>query len=215
MPLHAELRKSIFNVTVPPVIITYGLIFFCFWLYTGFTTTNFINWLLENTLTIPFLILLFYLYRWHKFSAWSVSFIFIFLMLHVYGSQHTYAENPFGYWLKDTLQLQRNHFDRLVHFGFGFLLAYPMHEICRTKYKLANWLTYFIPLELTFSLGALYEIAEWLVADTFFPTQGPAFLGMQGDLWDAQKDMALAVFGAIIMLAIVYIYQQHFERLKK
>jgi len=205
MPLYAESQKSLVNFTGSPVILLYGVLFVVFWLYTGFTTSNFINWLLENTLTLPFIVLLYYLYRWHQFSTWSVTLIFIFLMLHVYGSQHTYSENPFGFWLKDLFQLQRNHFDRLVHFGFGFLLAFPMHEISQTKFRIPVWLTYLIPIILTFTLGALYEIVEWIVADIFFPTQGAAFLGMQGDLWDAQKDMALAVIGAFLILLFTYL----------
>ena len=209
MPLYAESRKSIVSYSGSPFILLYGLLFVIFWLYTGFTTSNFVNWLLENTLTLPFLILLYFLYRWHRFSTWSVTFIFIFLMLHVYGSQHTYSENPFGFWLKDLLHLQRNHFDRLVHFGFGFLLAYPMHEIGRDKIKMPAWLTYLIPIVLTLALGALYEIVEWIVADIFFPTQGPAFLGMQGDLWDAQKDMALAVGGALLILLFTFFLRRN------
>jgi len=209
MPFYAENRKSLVNYTGSPVILLYGAIFVVFWLYTGFTTSNFVNWLLENTLTLPFIILLYYLYRWHHFPTWSVTFIFIFLMLHVYGSQHTYSENPFGFWLKDRLHLQRNHFDRVVHFGFGFLLAFPMHEICQTKFRIPVWLTYLVPLILTLSLGALYEIVEWIVADIFFPTQGPAFLGMQGDMWDAQKDMALAVLGAILVLLLAFLFRRN------
>jgi len=209
MPFYAESRKSFVNYTGSPVILLYGAIFVVFWLYTGFTTSNFVNWLLENTLTLPFIILLYYLYRWHHFSTWSVTFIFIFLMLHVYGSQHTYSENPFGFWLKDMLHLQRNHFDRVVHFGFGFLLAFPMHEICQTKFRIPVWLTYLVPLILTLSLGALYEIVEWIVADIFFPTQGSAFLGMQGDMWDAQKDMALAVLGAILVLLLAFLFRRN------
>ena len=209
MPFYAENRKSLVNYTGSPVILLYGAIFVVFWLYTGFTTSNFVNWLLENTLTLPFIILLYYLYRWHHFPTWSVTFIFIFLMLHVYGSQHTYSENPFGFWLKDRLHLQRNHFDRVVHFGFGFLLAFPMHEICQTKFRIPVWLTYLVPLILTLSLGALYEIVEWIVADIFFPTQGPAFLGMQGDMWDAQKDMALAVLGAFLVLLLAFLFRRN------
>jgi len=209
MPLYAESRKSFVSYSGSPFILLYGVLFVIFWLYTGFTTSNFVNWLLENTLTLPFLILLYFLYRWHRFSTWSVTFIFIFLMLHVYGSQHTYSENPFGFWLKDLLHLQRNHFDRLVHFGFGFLLAYPMHEIGRDKIKMPAWLTYLIPIVLTLALGALYEIVEWIVADIFFPTQGPAFLGMQGDLWDAQKDMALAVGGALLILLFTFFLRRN------
>ena len=208
MPLYAQSRKSFVNYTGSLVILWYSILFFIFWLYTGFTTSNFVNWLLENTLTLPFVILLYFLHRWHRFSTWSVTFIFVFLMLHVYGSQHTYSENPFGFWLKDVLHLQRNHFDRVVHFGFGFLLAYPMYEICRVKFKIPAWLTYLLPLILTLSLGALYEIVEWIVADLFFPTQGPAFLGMQGDIWDAQKDMALAVMGAFLILLFAFLLRR-------
>ncbi|MDB5264244.1 MAG: rane protein, partial [Adhaeribacter sp.] len=167
MAYKAETRPERDYIAAPTLIGFYAVIFAAFWGYTGFTTTNFTNWLLENTLTIPFIILLYYLHRWHKFSGLAISLIFVFLMLHVYGSQYTYADNPFGEWLKLQLNLQRNHFDRMVHFGFGFLLAYPLHEIFRYKLELANWLTYLLPLEITFSLSALYEVVEWLVADIF------------------------------------------------
>ena len=62
---------------------------------------------------------------------------------------------------------------------------------------------------MTLSLGALYEIVEWIVADIFFPTQGPAFLGMQGDMWDAQKDMALAVLGAFLVLLLAFLFRRN------
>ncbi|MGV3587773.1 MAG: DUF2238 domain-containing protein [Adhaeribacter sp.] len=208
MNYKAESRNGSNYMAAPTLIGVYACLFSAFWAYTGFTTSNFTNWLLENTLTIPFIILLYYLNRWHKFSTLAVSLIFIFLMLHVYGSQHTYAENPFGDWVKDQLNLQRNHFDRMVHFGFGFLLAYPMHEIFRYKLRLANWLTYLLPLEITFSLGALYEVVEWLVADIFFKEGGADFLGMQGDMWDAQKDIALAVLGTSIIMLHVFLVRK-------
>ena len=204
MAYKAETRTGSEFIAAPTIIGVYAFLFSAFWAYTGFTTSNFTNWLLENTLTIPFIILLYYLNRWHKFSTLAVSFIFIFLMLHVYGSQYTYAENPFGEWLKEWLNLERNHFDRIVHFGFGFLLAYPMHEIARSKLRLADWLTYLLPLEITFSLSALYEVVEWLVADIFFRDAGADFLGMQGDMWDAQKDISLAVLGTMLIMLHVF-----------
>jgi putative membrane protein len=213
MSYKAESRTHTLIVSAPTLIGIYALLFGIFWAYTGFTTTNLTNWFLENTLTIPFLILLYFLYRWHRFSNLAITLIFVFLMLHVYGSQHTYAENLFGFWLQDRLQLERNHFDRIVHFGFGFLLAYPLHEIARQKLRLANWITYLIPLEITLSLGALYEVVEWLVADLFFPTQGDDFLGMQGDMWDAQKDIALALSGALISMSFVYLFRRRLKRI--
>jgi len=214
MPLYAETRKSIINYS-GSLVFLYGILFGVYWLYTGFTTNNLGNWLLENTLTIPFIVLLYYLYRWHTFSNWSITFIFIFLMLHLFGSQHTYPENPFGFWVKDLFQLQRNHFDRVVHFNFGFLLAYPMYEICRDKFNMPVWLNYLIPLQLIISLGALYEIVEWLFADIFFPNKGPDFLGMQGDIWDAQKDMMLAVLGAFLVLFGAYLFSSRNLSTKK
>ena len=204
MDYKAETRTSPYYIAAPTVVGLYIFLFFVFWLYTGFTTNNLTNWFLENTLTIPFLILLYFLNRWHRFSTLAVSHIFVFLMLHVYGSQYTYAENPFGEWLQDQLHLERNHFDRIVHFSFGFLLSYPLHEIFRYKLGLAKWVTYLLPLEITFSLAAIYEVVEWLVADVFFQEQGPDFLGMQGDIWDAQKDIALAALGTMIIMLYVF-----------
>ena len=156
MSLKAQTRTPIFTFSESPFILVYGLLFVIFWVYTGITTSNFTNWWLENTLTIPFLILLFFMYRWHKFSTFSVSLIFIFLMLHVYGSQHTYAENPFGFWLKNTWQMDRNHFDRIVHFSFGFLLAYPLHELASHKFKVKTLLSIKNPVNYGF-LFLLYR----------------------------------------------------------
>ncbi|WP_051360134.1 DUF2238 domain-containing protein [Adhaeribacter aquaticus] len=206
MAIKAETEQNFIYSQAVPLIPIYSVLFIVFWLYTGFTTSNFVNWSLENTLTIPFVILLYYMYRWHKFSSASVTFIFIFLLLHVYGSQYTYPENPFGYWLRDTFNLSRNHFDRIVHFCFGLLLAYPMFEIFNDKLRLQTWLAYLLPIQLILSLGALYELVEWIVADWFLPThKGTSFLGIQGDLWDAQKDMGLGVLGALIILGITYL----------
>jgi putative membrane protein len=186
-----------------PLLIFYLVAFVAFWSYTGFNTTDSKNWWLENTLTFSAIILLVAFYKHFRFSDLSYTGIFVFLMLHVYGSQHTYAENPFGFWVQEQLGLERNHYDRLVHFGFGFLLAYPMHEDFWRLTKMRPFFTYALPVELTVSLGALYELMEWAVADLFFPTQGLAYLGTQGDIWDAQKDIAVALLGALLTMAAV------------
>ena len=99
-------------------------------------TTDTANWLLENTLSFIFVAFLVITFRKHQFSDLSYLLVCIYLCLHVYGSKYTYAENPFGYWLKDVLHLSRNHYDRIVHFCFGFLLAYPMREM------FLKWLKY-------------------------------------------------------------------------
>lgn len=142
-------------------------------------------------------------YRKYQFSDLSILLVCIYLCLHVYGSKYTYAENPLGFWLQDQFNWSRNHYDRIVHFSFGFLLAYPMREMFLRWLKFPRWVSWMLPIEITLSIGAFYELIEWAVADLFFPAQGDAYLGTQGDIWDAQKDIFLAFLGAILATTIV------------
>ena len=178
-------------------------LFIFFWFFTGATATDFTNWLLENSLTLPAVVLLINFYRKMPFSNTSYTLIFIFLLLHLYGSQNAYAKNPFGFWLQEQFNTSRNHYDRIVHFSFGFLLAYPFQEVLVKVFKEKNWRIYLIPVELALSLSAFYEIVEWLVAGVFFPKVGMAFIGAQGDVWDSQKDMFLATLGALLTMFFV------------
>jgi len=177
--------------------------FFAIWASTLIGTSDINNWILENTLVFLFLGFLIITYQKHQFSDLSYLLICVYLSLHVYGSKYTYAENPLGYWLQDTLHWERNHYDRIVHFSFGFLLAYPMRELFLSWLKFPTWVSWALPIEITLSVSGLYELIEWAVADVFFQAQGAAYLGTQGDIWDAQKDMFLATLGAILATTIV------------
>ncbi|HUR30916.1 MAG TPA: DUF2238 domain-containing protein [Saprospiraceae bacterium] len=179
------------------------LVFLIVWADSLIGTSDLPNWLLENTLVFIFFFLLIWAYHKYQFSDLSLLLICLYLCMHVYGAKHSYAENPLGYWLKDQLHWSRNHYDRLVHFGFGFFLAYPMREFFLKWLRFPRWVAWVLPIEITLSIGSLYELIEWAVADVFFPEQGMAYLGTQGDIWDAQKDIALAVFGAIVATTIV------------
>lgn len=178
-------------------------VFIAVWSNSFLGTTDISNWLLENTLVFLFLGFLLLTYRKYQFSDVSYLLICIYLCLHVYGSKYTYAENPLGYWLQDQLGWARNHYDRMVHFSFGFLLAYPMREMFLKWLRYPRWVSWLLPIEITLSVSAFYELIEWGVADVFFPSQGDAYLGTQGDVWDAQKDIFLAFTGAIIATTIV------------
>jgi len=180
-----------------------AIFFIAIWGSTLIGTSNLSNWFLENTLVILALIFFITTFRKYQFSDLSYVLFTVYLALHVYGSKYTYAENPFGYWLKDALHLERNHYDRIVHFSFGFLLAYPMREAFIRWFKFPTWVGWALPIEITLSISGLYELIEWGVADVFFPSQGDAYLGTQGDIWDAQKDMFLATLGAIIATSII------------
>jgi putative membrane protein len=199
------------NINLPylrkPLHIAYSILFLIFWAYTGITTPDGINWLLENTLTLSCIILIVAFYNIFRLSDSSYTCILLFLLLHVYGSQYQYQANPMGEWLQHTLNQSRNNYDRIVHFSFGLLLTYPLHEILVQGYRVKRPTFYLLPVVFIFTLGALYELVEWIVADLIFTnnSQGMTYLGMQGDVWDAQKDMALGLAGAIIAMVVVYV----------
>ena len=187
------------------------MVFGACWANSYIGNTDTANWILENTLVFIFLGFLIFSYKKYQFSDLSYLLICIYLCLHVYGSKYTYAENPFGYWLKDVFHLSRNQYDRIVHFSFGFLLAYPMREMFLKWLKYPRWVAWLLPIEITLSISAFYELIEWAVADLFFKAQGDAYLGTQGDIWDAQKDIFVAFCGAIIATTIVSLVKKIFK----
>ncbi|MDB5230199.1 MAG: hypothetical protein JWN76_1004 [Chitinophagaceae bacterium] len=199
-----ELRRN-------PWLFFFILAFILAWANSLIGTTDVANWMLENTLTFIFIFFLVLSYKKYQFSDLSYLLICIYLCLHVYGSKYTYAENPFGYWLKDLFNTSRNHYDRIVHFSFGFLLAYPMREMFLKWLKYPRWVAWLLPIEITLSVSAFYELIEWAVADFFFKAHGDSYLGTQGDIWDAQKDIFVACCGAIIATTIVSLVKRIFK----
>lgn len=177
-------------------------LFLAIWVWTFVGTTNASNWITENVLTILFIGGLVISHRKFKFSDLSYTLMLVYIVLHIYGAMYTYAENPFGYWLQDTLALERNPYDRIVHCSFGLLLAYPMRDYFKNHFQWPNWVCWVLPVEITLSFSGAYELIEWAVADVFFPAQGADYLGSQGDIWDAQKDMLLAFTGAIVAMLV-------------
>lgn len=190
------------------------LVFTLCWVATLVVTPDLANWITENALTVLLLVGLTISYKRFKFSDLSYTLIFVYILLHIYGATYTYAENPLGYWLKDLLGWERNHYDRIVHFSFGLMLAYPMRDYFMNWFKWPVWVCWVLPIEITMSFSGLYEIIEWLVADVFFPAEGVAYLGTQGDVWDAQKDMVLAFSGATISMLLACWSKAGFDQRK-
>ena len=113
------------------------------------------------------------------------------------GAKYTYAEMPLFNWLRDTLHLSRNHFDRVGHLAQGFIPAMFVREFLRRAGGLRpGALLGFLCVSVCLAFSAFYEILEWRVVLTFYPTSGPEWLGMQGDPWDAQEDMLMALIGS-------------------
>ena len=160
-------------------------------------------WAIASILPVLFVIVLIASYRYVPLSPLSYILIMGFLTLHTVGVHYTYAQVPVGAWLNDLLHLGRNHFDRIVHFSFGFLLAYPMEETFRLLGRARGWVLYYLPVITVLGLSALWEIFEAWVTQAVHPELGLAYLGAQGDVWDAQKDMAAAMYGSILCMGIL------------
>ena len=168
------------------------------------------TWLLENTLTVAAVAALALTYRRFRFSRISYALIFVFLSFHVIGAHYTYSLVPYdaasqrwlGFSLDAALGFERNMYDRLVHFLYGLLLAYPIREIFLRIADVRGFWGYFLPLDLTMSTSMIYELIEWGAAVVFGGDVGTAYLGTQGDEWDAHKDMALASLGALCAMAV-------------
>ncbi len=179
------------------------LAFVAVWIWAAINPVYPHDWLLENYLVFIFVPLILIIGRWFKLSNVSYTLITLFMILHVIGSHYTYAEVPFGDLLKVWLNADRNMYDRLVHFSYGFLLAYPMREVFMRVGHAKGFWSYFLPVDITFAFSAIYEIIEWMTARNVDMSAGLAFLGAQGDIWDAQKDMLCAGVGALIAMFII------------
>lgn len=176
------------------------------WLVTAIAPFDRRDWLLENLLVFLYGGLLIATYRRFAFSNLSYGLFGLFLSLHLVGAHYTYAETPFGFWLQDLFDLSRNHYDRIVHFSFGLLLAYPLREFLLRVVGVRPAWSYLLTLVTVLGFSGFYEALEGLVAVIVSPELGAAYLGTQGDEWDAQKDTALAFLGAIVAMWLTWYY---------
>jgi putative membrane protein len=178
------------------------------------------DWLLENVLVAIFAGVVAVFHRRVLFSRLSYTLIFIFLCLHTLGAHYTYEKVPYDAWFSaltgrtfnSLVGWERNNFDRVVHFLYGLLLAYPVREIFLRVANVRGFWGYFLPLDLTMSTSMLFELIEWLAAEVFSGDLGQAYLGTQGDIWDAHKDMALASLGALLAMGLTAALNWRWQR---
>ncbi len=180
-------------------------VFLAVWIWAAIDPSYRDGWLIENILVFIFVPLILIAGFYFKLSKISYTLITVFMILHVIGSHYTYAEVPFGDLLQQWFGSSRNMYDRLVHFSFGFLLAYPIREVFVRITRARGFWGYWFPIELTLAFSTIYEIIEWAAAIFFNPDVGLAFVGAQGDIWDAQKDMGLAGLGSLISMFVVFV----------
>jgi putative membrane protein len=178
------------------------------------------DWLLENALLVLGVGVLIATHRALPLSRISYTMIFLFLCLHSIGAHYTYSRVPYDAWvealtgrtLSSIMGWERNHFDRLAHLLYGLLLAYPIREVFLRVAEVRGFWGYYLPLDVTMATSMLYELIEWGAAEILGGDLGVNYLGTQGDMWDAQKDMVLAVLGGVLAMLITGLINWHFQR---
>ena len=169
---------------------------------------DYATWFFELFLGIAYVLTLVALRKRFPFSTLVCVVATIHFVVLAVGAKYTYAEMPLFNWLRDSFDLSRNHFDRVGHYMQGVTPALVMREVLLRKTRIGRnaWLT-FSSVSVALAFSALYEILEWLWVAAFYPDQGPEWLGMQGDMFDAQADMLMALCGAIVAAAILARWQ--------
>ena len=168
------------------------------------------DWLLENLLVFVALPLLAWGYRTLPFSRVAYACLFVFFVLHEIGAHYTYSEVPYdrafealtGTTLNALLGWERNHYDRVIHFLYGLLVTPAAIEILQARATPRGLWRWLLPVCFIMSHSVLYELIEWLAAVVFGGDLGQAYLGTQGDVWDAQKDSLLATAGSVVAVVL-------------
>lgn len=172
------------------------------------------TWFVENlTVWIIVGVLLFLYYRGIRFSDTAYILMSVLIFLHTIGGHYTFAEVPFG-WVSDFFGFERNHYDRIAHFTVGFY-AYPIAEWLLQKRLVANrFLLFTYPVFAIAAIAMSYEFIEWIFALSAAPDAAADYLGSQGDIWDAQKDMLGDTLGALAA-TLFFFWMQGIVRIKR
>lgn len=160
--------------------------------------------MLEHAATLLGLVALIIVERHHPLSNTSCTLLFIYLVLHIIGAHYLYSNVPYDQWsqwllgvsINEVFGFQRNHYDRLVHFANGALLMLPLVEVVQRWITPGRIAAAFVAFTTIMTIGVLYELMEWGLAMIMDPENAELFNGQQGDMFDAQKDLALACLGA-------------------
>ncbi len=153
------------------------------------------TWFLEAAPILVGVPVLVATYRRFPLTALAYRLIFVHALILMVGGHYTYAEVPLGYWMKDFFGFARNHYDRIGHFAQGFVPAILVREVLlrKTPLRSRGWL-FFLTTSVCLAISACYEFVEWGTA-VATGSKADAFLGTQGDPWDTQWDMLLALIG--------------------
>lgn len=188
-----------------PVALLLGV--FAVFIWSGIQPRDRFTWFLEVLPAIVGVGLLLATYRRFPFTPIIYPLVAMHAVILIVGGHYTYAEVPLGFWMRDLFHFTRNHYDRIGHFAQGFVPALITRELLlRTSpLRRGRWLTVIV-IATCLAISALYELTEWWVAEATGEA-AQAFLGTQGDPWDTQWDMFMALLGAISSLLLLSRWQ--------
>ena len=178
------------------------LVFVIVWIILAIEPLYRPGWLVENIvifISVPIVLLSYWKFR---LSNVSYVLIFIFSILPILGAHYTYSYTPWGDWISALFDLERNHYDRVVHFLYGMLMIPVFTDLLRAYLPKQMFMRGLLLVSVIITAGTLYEIAEFIAGITLSPEIGLAFLGFQGDIWDTQKDMVFLILGALLGLLV-------------
>lgn len=179
---------------LPPVLLA---LFVAALAWSGWKPTDRFTWVLEVTPAVLGVAVLVATYRRFQFTSLAYGLMAAHAAILLVGGHYTYLEVPLGHWVREVFNLSRNHYDRLGHLAQGFVPAIVAREVLlRTSpLRRGGWL-FFLICCVCLGLSAVYELLEWGIAAATGEA-AEAFLAFQGDVWDTQKDMGLALVGAV------------------
>lgn len=157
-------------------------------------------WWGSNILPLVFVTVLVLTHRAFPLSNSSYILITGWLTLHTVAVHYTYPKVPLGFWLDAWFDFHRNHFDRIVHFSFGFFMTLPLVEVFRRRCNVKGWLLPYLVVMTVLGFSAFWEIVEAWIGQLAHPDIEKAMVGHQGDVWDPQKDMASAFYGSLVYI---------------
>ncbi|WP_308637749.1 DUF2238 domain-containing protein [Paenibacillus silvisoli] len=181
-------------------------VFIVVWALLAIYPVKVFDWWMENILTLLTGIGLIILYRYFRFSNLSYTLLILFLMMQTIGAHYAYGVTPLDTLMKDWFDFKRNHYDRVVHFMFGLLLGLPSLEVLIRAAGVRKVWAYLLTPWLLLGFAAIYEIGEMYVVFFAPKKEGETFLGAQGDIWDAQHDMEVTFYAAIIAMIAIAIW---------
>lgn len=182
------------------------------WVWSAIDPYHWFDWVIENLLVFATAIALVSTYRRFQFSNFAYLLLTLFLAMHSLGAHYAYHV-PLPAWLAELFGAPgRWNYDRIVHLSYGLLLTYPIWEVLRRVVRLTGFWAYSFAVMVIVATGAFYELLEMWVALIVAPEIEDAFVGTQGDIWDPQKDIALAMYGALVVVAMTAAFRRFGRR---